>query len=150
MQVLLIGVGNEYRSDDAVGLIVARLIRERAPEQVTVHEAGGEGAALMEAWREAQTVILVDAVRSGAEAGTIHRIEAHRQPLPARFFHHSTHAFGVAEAVELARALNQLPPRLIVYGIEGKEFAAGAGLSTEMNEAVQRVVERILQDVAQR
>jgi hydrogenase maturation protease len=148
MKTLLIGIGNEYRGDDAVGLIVARRVREQALNTITVREASGEGAALIEAWTEAQTVMLVDAVCSGAKAGTIHRIEAREQSLPAKFFHYSTHAFSVAEAVELARALNQLPPRLIVYGIEGKTFAAGSGLSPEVKAAVPRVVHRILRDLA--
>lgn len=147
MKTLLIGIGNEYRRDDAVGLIIARRVQEKALKTITVREASGEGAALMEAWKEAQTVILVDAVCSGAEAGTIHRIEAREQPLPAKFFHYSTHAFSVAEAIELARVLNQLPPRLIVYGIEGKNFAAGVGLSPEVNEVVQKVMDDVLRDV---
>jgi hydrogenase maturation protease len=150
MGTLLIGVGNDYRSDDAAGLIVARRVRAHALDQVCVREASGEGAALMEAWKAAQTVVLIDAVCSGAEAGTIYRIEAHRQPLPAKFFYCSTHAFGVTEAIELARALNQLPPRLIVYGIEGRNFEAGIGLSPEVDEAVQRVVECALQDLARK
>ena len=150
MEALLIGIGNEYRSDDAVGLIVARRVREKTLDQVCVREASGEGAALMEAWKAAQTVILIDAVCSGAEAGAVHQFEAQNQPAPAGFFHCSTHAFSVAEAIELARALNRLPPRLIVYGIEGRNFEAGVGLSPEVDEAAQRVVDRILQDLGRK
>jgi hydrogenase maturation protease len=147
-QVLLIGCGNEYRSDDAAGLIVARRVQERAAGQITVRESPGEGAALIEAWKGARTVILVDAVCSGSEAGAIHRIEAHRERLPAKMFHYSTHAFGVAEAIELARVLNQLPPRLIVYGIEGKKFEAGVGLSPEVKAAAERVADRALKELS--
>ena len=67
-----------------------------------------------------------------------------QQPIAREFFRFSTHAFGLAEAVELARALGRLPPRLIVYGIEGKSFEAGVGLSPEVGAAVQEVVERVL------
>jgi hydrogenase maturation protease len=147
-QVLVIGIGNEYRSDDAAGLIVARRVREKALKQVEVIEASGEGAALMEAWKEARTAILIDAVCSGAEAGAIHRIEAHRQPLPKKFSRYSTHSFSLTEAIELARALKELPPRLIVYGIEGRRFAAGVGLSPEASEAAARVVDSILRELA--
>jgi len=144
---LIIGLGNEYRRDDAVGLIVARRLKEAAPEHVRVLEENGEGAALMESWKDADAVILIDAVRSGAKPGILHRLDAHTQPIPTRFFHYSTHAFGAAEAIELARALGQLPPRLIVYGIEGKTFEAGLGLSPEVEKAAQKVVERVLEDL---
>lgn len=147
-QGLLIGCGNEYRSDDAAGLIVARRVQERASGQVTVRESSGEGAALIEAWRGARTVILVDAICSGSEAGAIHRIEAHRERLPAKLFNYSTHAFGVAEAVELARVLNRLPPRFIIYGIEGKNFDAGVGLSPEVKAAAESVADRALKDLS--
>lgn len=146
VRVLLIGCGNEYRGDDAAGLIVARRVEERASGQIIVRESSGEGAALIEAWKGARTVILVDAICSGSEAGAICRIEAHRERLPAMLFNYSTHAFGVAEAVELARVLNRLPPRLIVYGIEGKSFAAGVGISPEVKAAAESVADRALKD----
>ncbi len=144
---LVIGIGNEYRHDDAVGLVVARRLREKNLDGVKVLELSGEGAALIEAWRDAETVILVDAVHSGAAPGTIYRFAAHQQSIPTKFFHYSTHAFSVAEAIELARTLNQLPSRLIVYGIEGKDFAAGEGISPEVEQAASRVVDSITEEL---
>jgi hydrogenase maturation protease len=146
-KTLLIGVGNVYRSDDGVGIDVVRRIGKQAPAGVSILEASGEGAALLDAWAEAAAVILVDAVQSGAPPGTIHRLDALKEPIPSRFFHYSTHSFSVAEAVELARALNQLPPRLIVFGIEGKNFAAGESLSAEVEEAAAASAARILEEM---
>ncbi len=147
MKTLVIGIGNDYRRDDAVGLVVARRIRQSHLAGVAVLEQSGEGTALMEAWRDAGTVIVVDAVQSGAAPGTIHRLDTQAQKIPASFFHYSTHAFSVAEAVELARALNQLPPRLILYGIEGKDFAAGEKLSPEVAAAVDELLARVRQEI---
>ena len=144
---LVIGLGNEFRGDDGVGRVVARRLREAAMPGVTVREESGEGAALMDAWKDAAAVILVDAVQSGAAPGTIHRLDATRTPVPSRFFHYSTHAFSVAEAVELARALGQLPPRLILYGIEGRDFTAGERLSREVAAAVDELLPRIMQEI---
>lgn len=146
--VLIIGVGNEYRGDDGVGLAVARRIRELNLSAVKVIEASGEGAALMEAWQGAEAAMLIDAVYSGGTPGTIYRFDARTESIPAKFFHYSTHAFSVAEAIELARALNQLPPRLIVYGIEGLRFDAGVGLSAEVERATPEVVRRALREMS--
>ena len=55
----------------------------------------------------------------------------------------STHHFGLAEAVELARALDRLPPRLWIYGIEGKQFEQGSVPSPEVTQAIEKVAERI-------
>jgi hydrogenase maturation protease len=145
--VLVIGIGNEYRHDDVVGLIVARCLREKNLDHVEVLEMSGEGAALIEAWKGTEMVILVDAVHSGAEPGTIFRFEAHQQPIPTKFFRYSTHAFSVAEAIELARSLGQLPSKLIVYGIEGKNFETGQGLSPEVELAALTVLQQILREL---
>ncbi len=102
---------------------------------------------MIEAWQGATWVMLVDAVRSGASPGTIHRLDARAAPLPMGFFHYSTHAFSVTEAVELARSLDQLPAHLVVYGIEGANFAAGVELSPEVERAVEAVVGRLAKEV---
>ena len=146
-RVLVIGVGNAYRRDDAAGLVMARRLWEAARAEVTLWEAGGEGTALMDAWEGAEAVILIDAVRSGAPAGTIHRLDARVETLPAAWFRYSTHAFSVAEAIALARALNRLPPRLIVFAVEGEHFDAGVGLSPEVERAVDGLVRRGLEEV---
>ncbi len=144
---LIIGLGNEYRRDDAVGLVVARRLKGAAPAHVRVLEQSGEGAALMESWKNADTVILIDAVHCGAKPGTIHRIDAHTEPVPARVFRCSTHAFGVAEAIQLAKILDLLPPRMQIYGIEGKQFEMGGAPSTEVLLAVDEVAARIAREV---
>jgi hydrogenase maturation protease len=146
-RVLVIGVGNDYRHDDAVGLIVARRLREKNLQHVTVREMSGEGAALIAAWQGADRVIIVDAVQSGAAPGTIFRVEADREPIPTNFFHCSTHAFGVAEAIETARSLGQLPQSLIIYGIEGRDFSVGEGLSPEVESAVSKAVDMLMKEL---
>ena len=154
MATLIIGVGNVDRGDDAVGLIVVRRLRrdwerrhEGSAAPVTMIEASGEGTALIEAWRSADTVILIDAVCTGIAPGTIHRLEAHARPIPANARYASTHAFGVGEAIELARALGQLPPRLIVYGIESYRFETGTGLSPEVEGAVEKTLKQVGRDL---
>ena len=77
----------------------------------------------------------------------MHRFDASGERVPAHVFRSSTHAFGVGDAVELARALGRLPERVVVYGIEGADFTAGAGLSTQVAAAVQRVVDELEEEV---
>jgi len=143
-QTIIIGVGNEYRGDDGAGLVVARKLRDRLNGDATVLELTGEFIALMDAWERASSVILIDAMQSGAAPGMICRFEAQKESLPQNAFRSSTHTFGVTEAIELARTLNRLPRQLILYGIEGKSFAPGKGLSAEVWEAVQEVVRQVL------
>jgi hydrogenase maturation protease len=150
-RVLVLGVGNAWRGDDAVGLVVAQHLQEDPLDGVTVTPTAGEGTALLALWQDTDAVVLVDAVCAGvcagARPGTLHRFAVGTEPLPALFSGISTHAFGVAEAIELARALRQLPPVLVVYGVEGETFETGAGLSAAVAAVVPQVVAQVRQEV---
>jgi hydrogenase maturation protease len=147
VKVLVIGIGNTYRHDDAAGLMVARRLKDKTLGSCDVHEQVGEGTALMELWKCAERVVVVDAVQSSANPGSIHRFNADLHPLPAPVFRDSTHSFGLVEAIELSRALKQLPSNLVVYGIEGESFEAGTGLSPAVLDAVNHLVEKLWQEV---
>jgi hydrogenase maturation protease len=136
----LIGIGNQFRRDDAAGLEVARRLRLTRPPGVEIYEEEGEPASLIETWSEVEEALVADAVSSGSPPGTIHRFDASSEPLPADLFRASTHAMGLAEAVELGRELNRLPRRLVVYGIEGESFEAGEGLTHAVQDAVAALV----------
>ncbi|MEW6388382.1 MAG: hydrogenase maturation protease [Thermodesulfobacteriota bacterium] len=149
--ILIIGIGNEYRGDDGIGPAIARRLRERHLSAVTILEISGDLMDIWEKCQGAETVILVDAAASGGKPGTLYRFEAHREPLPQKLFApSSTHALGLAAAVELARALKLLPATLIVYGLEGKSFASGQGLSPEVQQALPGLMEEILQDLKEK
>lgn len=137
--MMVIGVGNRWRGDDAAGLAVARRVRELARGGIEAREVEGDATALVDTWSGADAVVVVDAATSGAPPGTIRRFDARSVPLPARCVRSSTHAFGVPEAIELARALDRLPARLEVYAIEGASFRAGDRLSPAVDRAVEQL-----------
>jgi hydrogenase maturation protease len=142
--VVVVGVGNAYRGDDGAGLAVAECIRGRVPGGVEVVTCEQEASRVIDAIEGREAAVLVDASSSGAAPGTIHRFDASVEPVPARSFRSSTHAFGVGEAIELARALGKLPGTVVVFGIEGAEFSAGEGLSSAVAAAVEPTADAVL------
>jgi hydrogenase maturation protease len=146
-QVQIIGIGQEWRGDDAAGLLVVRQLREMAGSRLTILENSGAMTDLLEAWQGAEAVILADAVQGGGRPGEIYRFPVHERPLPAEMFPAaSTHVWGLAQAAALGRVLRQLPPYLVVYGIEGRDFGLRQGLSPEVAGAVPEMVRRIRQE----
>lgn len=115
MKTLIIGCGNPDRGDDAVGLLVARQLREAG---LDAREHTGDMLLLIDLWSGYDDVIIVDAMVSGAPAGSIAIFDPQTGQLPTQQLHSSTHQFGLAEVVELARTLDRLPPKLTIYGIE--------------------------------
>jgi hydrogenase maturation protease len=145
--LLVVCIGNPLRGDDAVACIVARQLRERNVPAIRVLEHDGEGTSLIEVWKGEHNVIVIDSMCSHAEPGSIHTFDAaHRLPGKPMFLS-STHAFGLREALQLAQSLFQLPPRLIIYGIEGKSFGIGEPPSAEAQAGAARLGDRILQQV---
>ena len=146
---VVIGVGTIHRGDDGVGSEVARAVRTRGC-LASVHELDGEPLSLMEAWRDADTAIVIDAVAPvhDGEAppmpGRLHRFDASDAPLPAvHRGSNSTHGLGLADAVELARAMGQLPRRLIVLGIEGDTFEPGASVTPAVRAAIEAAADAV-------
>ena len=126
----LIGVGNAWRRDDGAGPAVAAALGGDCTD---------EPSRLLDLWAGAGHAIVVDASRSGAPPGTVRRFDATTAPLPAQELH-STHGFGVAEAIELARVVGRLPARVEVYAIEGTDFRPGTGLTPPVARAVDALV----------
>jgi hydrogenase maturation protease len=128
---------------------VARRLWELPLQHVEIIEHGGEATTLVAQMVGAASVFLIDACVSGAPPGTVRRFDVSAVPLPEKVaLGLSTHGFGLATAVELARSLGQLPHRCIIYTIEGASFATGAPLSPQVAAGVARVVGRVRAEIA--
>lgn len=149
-KIIIIGVGNIFRSDDGVGIVIAQKLKAKNIEGLEAIEESGEGVSLMNSWENFDHVIIVDAVSSGEKAGKIYYLDAINEPIPKSFFNYSTHAFSVAESIELSRVLGNLPPKLFIYGIEGKDFSGGQTLSPEIEDASLKVIDQIINSLEEK
>lgn len=147
-RILVIGLGNPERSDDGVGLVIARRLQARAPDCVCVEQSGGDIMSLLELWRGIDDVILIDAMKANDTPGQFRWFDVSTCDLPEQtFLEHSTHAFGLHQAVAMARALGELPRSTHVVGVQGSNFTAGSRLSVEVERAVDAVVASVLDRV---
>ena len=141
---LVIGLGHPSRHDDALGLEAVDRLEPRLRGVATTRRCTSEGTELLDLWAGRDLVLVIDAVRSGAAPGTVFRFEVGDRPLPRPFQASSTHGLSIADVVALARSLDRLPRRLVIYGIEGERFETGLGLSARVAPALDTVVERIV------
>lgn len=138
---MVVGVGSEFRHDDATGLIAARRLRDFG---ISAEEYQGDFATLIERWKDADNLILIDAIAPGRIPGAIYRLNASASPLDRQVFNTSTHAFGLADAIELSRTFGTLPPKVVVFGIVAMNVAMGVGLSPEVEASLPELVKEVL------
>ena len=145
-RVHIIGVGSPF-GDDRLGWVAAEALQRSSavnalePGRIVISILDRPGAMLLALWDEADHVILIDAVRSGAVPGTRHRLSVSDladSRLPA-----TSHGFSVAAALELARVLGNLPDRLLLRGIEMDASCSGWALSDAVAEVMPVFVREI-------
>ena len=115
-RVRILGIGSPSGDDQAGWLTVDALLANGVPADVDCHKLDRPGASLIPQLDNADWVILIDAMQSGARVGHIQCFD--RQDWPGYGQGLSTHGFGVLDSLSLAQALNSLPSRLDLYGIE--------------------------------
>lgn len=143
----IIGIGNPDRGDDGIGLRVVADLAARLPQRCKVMACSGDVLSLVNEWRQWDAVVCVDAAEPDGRPGRIRRFDLAVTRLPVLRSSVSSHAVGLSEAIALAKALHCLPPRVIVYAVEGSQFGLGAGLSPKVERAIARVAARVDEDI---
>jgi hydrogenase maturation protease len=144
----VIGCGNCTRSDDGVGVVVAQAlqgIQQRDPQpNIRVFDAGTGGMDVMFKARGAEQLIVVDAVRSGAQPGAIFRVPGHElECAPATGF--TLHDFRWQHALTAGRKIfgGEFPREVTVFLVEAASLDFGLELSAPVAIAARRVVAEI-------
>lgn len=144
MNRLVIGLGNPDRGDDAVGVEVANRVRALGPSGVDV-VVTDDPASLLDLWAGVDDVVVVDAMVSHREAGSVVRLDVAGTGVPGHGWASAgSHAFGLGAAVELSRALGTLPPSLVLVGVEVGATEAGAGLTPAVSAAIDTAADAAL------
>lgn len=142
--VVVVGVGEPFRSDDGLGPRVVAALRGRLAPTVRRVERVGEPTALLDLWDGASLAVVVDAMRSGAAPGTLRRLEGDEVAAAALAERTtSTHGLSVRDAIELGRSLGRLPARLVVYLVEAGEVGPGSEVSPAVERGIAQAADRI-------
>ncbi len=155
MRQLVLGCGNLFAADDAIGLKVIQYLKEQLqselPADTLLIEAGTPGLNLLDFWRAGDRVILVDAVQSGMPVGSVQRFELKDLTTRSRGkLVGDAHGLGILDALDLARLTGNLPASLIIIGIEiHNEEPFQVGLSPEVEAAIVPAAQAVLEVLAE-
>ena len=144
--MLVLGLGNDILSDDAVGLNVAREIRPHlsGSEGIEVQETSEMGLALLDYIVGFEDLILVDAVRTEqAPPGFLHEWDGLRlKTLPLV----SPHFLGVGEILALGGRLGlAVPSQVKIFAVEVKDpFTVAERMTPPLRRALRSIARRVL------
>jgi hydrogenase maturation protease len=143
----VLGIGNEAMGDDAVGVVVAREQAARAPRlPAEVVEGGMAGMGLIRHFLTPGTVIVIDAIDTGAEPGDIFRFDPDEAGVTALRCN-NIHGMGVPHLVANARLMGARP-NVVVYAVQVGDVNPNAEtLSQPVRDAATRVVEMVAEEV---
>lgn len=146
----VIGVGNRWRNDDGAGpAVVSRLAARWGDDpRVRLMEVRGDVTEVVLAWGGADITWIIDAIATANAPGAVLEVDPHHLIGAPRLG--GSHRAGVAEAIELGRALGRMPRELRLLGIQGDDYADGDRLSPAVCDAVDRVVARLDADLSRR
>lgn len=142
----VIGLGNRDRGDDAVGPVVVEHLQRCDFASVQLVVWSGDLSGLLDLWAGAERVILIDAIRSGLPPGAVRRfvfLPSSKASLHPQIRSLSSHGLDLVWVIELGQTLGTFPRELVIYGVEGKVFEPGRGLSPEVACVVPYLVRRV-------
>lgn len=143
---IVVGIGNPYRGDDAAGWAVIDGLEKSVGPVIGLTRQQGDIAELIDIFTHHKNVYLIDACQSCNAMGAWRRIDVHRESIKEENPQTSTHGFSVSQAISLAKNLNLLPNKLILYVINGGKYSISHALSPSVANGVEDVIKAILNE----
>jgi hydrogenase maturation protease len=144
-KILIVGVGNPYRHDDAAGWAAIDILQHKHIEGITLQKIRAEALELIDLFGLYPTIYLIDAFQREHTTDSFARIDALQTSLLQQN-NTSSHGFGVAHTIELARQMNMLPQKLIIYAVAAQDFSIGQQISDDILQNVEKAVFQLMKE----
>ncbi len=142
--MLFIGLGNELRGDDAVGVRVIKNLMESDPLLGRYLIEQGDLSRLLEEWMN-RDVILIDAVYNDKLApGSLCITEEMDEIIDLRDKLFSSHGVNLGHLLQLGKQLGKLPKSMYFVGVVGKNWNMGDDMSWDVKEGIKEAMRRMV------
>jgi len=145
MRTLVIGIGNTLLSDDGVGIVVAKRIRERI-ESVDIAEVNTVGIPLLDYISGYDKVIFIDsATMKDIPTGTVQEFSLEEIKKSYPFM---THGVNLPLTIEFGKRCGEdVPADIKIYGIGTRDTTTFSENCTgEVEKAIPGIVDYIIEN----
>lgn len=147
-KVRVVGIGNLLMQDDGVGPQMIQMLQgmEGIPPEVELIDGGTHSYDLVEFFAEADSIIIIDALKFGEEPGTLYRAPLKELRLDPVNDARSVHELNFIDAVKMVNMLGY-DPEVIVFGVEPRTIDVSMDLSPEVAQKLPRLAELICAEI---
>ncbi len=151
--VVIIGLGNVFLHDDAVGVRVAEALTDVAPnlkasQSVHVEKYEEMDLSILQEMKDASRLIIIDSIKSGTDPGTVSLFQLGERPGELESIP-SLHELDLSDMVYLAQTLGMLHCPVLIVGVEPEDLSIGEGLSARVEAAIPRAVTAVLSSLGE-
>lgn len=144
---LLLGIGNVFLSDEAIGVRVIEALEERfdIPAELDVIDGGTSGMEMLDDMANREHIIVVDAVASQKHApGSI--VILKDQQVPVMFTNKiSPHQLGLSDVLSALVMTDEFPKKLTLVGVVPDSLEFNKPLSQTIKEKFDGIVNQVLE-----
>ncbi len=142
---MIIGLGNEFRGDDAIGILIVRKLQDENPDLAEYLIEQNDLTRILERWHN-RYVIIIDAVFSRLPAwGKIHQLDSVHEISCISKKQYSSHGLELPDIYNIGKSLNLLPNAVFMIGIEGANWEIGSQMNGELITAIPGVISLVKQ-----
>ena len=145
MKILVMGVGNILLTDEGIGVRTIEALEQDYDfaDNIEVVDGGTAGMELLEIMANKDHVILVDAVNTGADKGTV--VSLFDDQVPALFRSRiSPHQLGISDLLGVMSLTGEIPKHFSLFGVVPFSIDTGIELSEQMTPIKQELVELVV------
>lgn len=143
-RALIVCCGRMDRGDDAIGPLCANALQDRKIPSRTLR---GDASELLDAWRTAQHVIMVDAIVTGqAVPGTLLCLDSRDENFQPQAARCSSTGTGLVQAMKLGPLLKCMPSSMLLMGLEASHFEWASTLSQPVAAALPDLIDAVIRE----
>ena len=143
----VVGVGNLLLKDEGIGVHIAHALQQiDIPYNVKIID-GGTSLDLPDCLENVDKLIIIDAVKTGGQPGTIYRFHPYDMDIESEGII-SLHELGLAQSLKMMRLMGNEPKETVIIGIEPKEINWGTELSAELQQKIPEIINIVLGEIS--
>jgi len=150
VKTLILGVGNILQKDEGIGVRAVEILQERFEirDDIRILDGGTMGLDLLPFIEGYDNLLIIDAVKTGGEPGTIVRIEGDDVP---RFLSTklSVHQIGLPDMLSAATMMGIMPEKTCLIGIQPETIESGIELSGSVEKRMEDIINAVLEKLEQ-